>query len=562
MPALFIAGALSLIALLGPPAQAATFTVTNTNNSGSGSLRTAISNANSNGGTADTIAFNIPAGSLTGGVAVITITSSLPALTAPNTTIDGTTQTSNVGDTNPGVLGAGGTVGVDGLTLSQVNKPEIEIVDGNGLANGLDIEGNNTTVRGISIRGFGTGNVSQEGNIFIGNDVTGTLIEQNVVGTTATSFTDPGSSTRTSSSNIYSAGGDNGIVRNNLIGFARFFGMLADSGSTGWVVENNEVRGNATGNALLDGLSFEESGTSGDTARGNLVIDNDGCGLDSWTSDGGHTFVNNTVLQNGRGTSSELGETPGVRVWGTGNVVDRNIITSNYGPGILGIYSAGSSTFTSNAISANGTITANNGAAASGAIGIDLAATSSTATENAADGVTLNDSGDGDTGSNGLLNYPVLESAIIDGGNLVLSGFARPGSKIEVFIAAADPTGFGEGQTLVASLVEGSGQDADATTASYPPPAGVGSDTTHRFLFTIPVPSGVTGGTALTSTATVSSATSEFGNTISVVEATATPTRTGAARQPARRASHGHRRARLPRRARRRRRRRRHGRRR
>jgi hypothetical protein len=114
----------------------ATFTVTNTNDSGSDSLRDAITKANSTPGT-DTIAFSIPVGSLTNGVAVITVGSLLPALTDAGTTIDGTTQTTNVGDTNPGVLGTGGVVGVDALPLPQVNAPEVEIVDGNGLAVGL-----------------------------------------------------------------------------------------------------------------------------------------------------------------------------------------------------------------------------------------------------------------------------------------------------------------------------------------------------------------------------------------------------------------------------------------
>ena len=44
------------------------------------------------------------------------------------------------------------------------------------------------------------------------------------------------------------------------------------------------------------------------------------------------------------------------------------------------------------------------------------------------DGVTLNDDGDVDTGPNALLNFPVLESALLQGTDLVVTGWARPGT--------------------------------------------------------------------------------------------------------------------------------------
>src|SRR5207253_3521893 len=81
-----------------------------------------------------TIAFNIPAGSLTAGVAVITPVSALPTVTCAGTTIDGTTQTTNVGNTNNVTLGTGGTVGTgpdgrpgtgDEPALPRLNGPEV-----------------------------------------------------------------------------------------------------------------------------------------------------------------------------------------------------------------------------------------------------------------------------------------------------------------------------------------------------------------------------------------------------------------------------------------------------
>ena len=274
-----MSAALLVFALAIPGAtHATTFTVTNTlscNAAGCGSLRRAIIDANASTATPHTIQFNIPACSPTPCVATINLTTALPAITRANVTIDGTTQT----DTNSGVLGAGGTVGVDGLALSTVNKPDIEIVDGGSFTVGLDVQANNTTIRGLAIYGFGSN--AANGNIRIGNNFTGTLIEQNVIGSTATSFTDPGAGTRTGGSNIYSAGGDSGTIQNNLIGFANSFGVLGDTASTGWLIQNNEIRGNGIGSAVQDGISFEAAGSGNTQIQGNLVTGNKGVGIDS-----------------------------------------------------------------------------------------------------------------------------------------------------------------------------------------------------------------------------------------------------------------------------------------
>ena len=91
------------------PASAATYTVTFTaDNITPGSLRWAITQANAAAGT-HTIAFNIPTtdpGYYTENATShwwrIQLASTLPRITRAGVTIDGTTQTSNQGDTNPG----------------------------------------------------------------------------------------------------------------------------------------------------------------------------------------------------------------------------------------------------------------------------------------------------------------------------------------------------------------------------------------------------------------------------------------------------------------------------
>jgi len=134
--------------------------------------------------------------------------------------------------------------------------------------------------------------------------------------------------------------------------------------------------------------------------------------------------------------------------------------------------------------------------------------------------VTINDANDADTGPNGLLNFPVITSAIIANGQLSITGFARPGSAIELYSAQSDPSGFGEGLTYLTTLIEGAASDLLATTGTYGPAAisGVlqGTDTTNSFAFRMAIPSGMSIGSVLTSTATVGGQTSEFGGNVTV----------------------------------------------
>jgi uncharacterized repeat protein (TIGR01451 family) len=93
----------------------------------------------------------------------------------------------------------------------------------------------------------------------------------------------------------------------------------------------------------------------------------------------------------------------------------------------------------------------------------------------------------------------------------------------EDFVAALDPTGFGEGQTYAFTATEGSGADTDATSSTYGPGAvnGVvqGTDTTNRFAFTVATPAGVSVGGRLTATARVAGSTSEFSAALLVAAA-------------------------------------------
>ncbi|MEL7450471.1 MAG: right-handed parallel beta-helix repeat-containing protein, partial [Pseudomonadota bacterium] len=459
------------------------------------------------------------------GVVPISVTASLPAIIDADTVIDGSTQTTNIGDTNAGLLGTGGTVGLgadgvagtaDELALPQVAAPEIEIVDGAGVAVGLDVQASDTTIRSVAIYGFGTAPASPtEANIRIdnGTNLTGTLIENAIIGTPADSFTDPGAAARSGGPNVLSRGADNSTLRNSLVGFATGSGLSARGGSSGWTVRGNEFRSNsAFGYLVGDGIAIEGAGSGSATVTGNLVIDNGAVGIETYDANGNTDIADNTFTGNGFATGAGADETSGIRLFGANNTVDRNLISGNYGAGVSVTSGASGSSISRNSIFDNG--------AATGQIGIDLLAPADDANTGTAPFFTVNDNNDADAGGNGLYNYPVLELAAISGGNLTLTGWARPGAAIEWFVADDDPSGFGEGRTYLVTLVEGSAGDNDATSSAY---AGSinglaqGADTTNRYRFTIPTPAGIAVGTTLTATGTDASGnTSEFGGLVTV----------------------------------------------
>jgi uncharacterized repeat protein (TIGR01451 family) len=505
-------------------------TIVNVNDAGQGSLRQFIINSNAltNAGLVqsgqvagrEVSIFMITDGAahpglrpglanlLTGGVAVIVPTSALlPPVTDANTTIDGTNQNANVGDTNPGSLGAGGLVGVNQLALSTVNRPEVQLNDsGTHLARGLDLQANNVIIRGLSVYGFGaTGNSDTSANILVGASASNVLIEQNVIGTGAVSFADPGAATRSGGDNIRVVGGANATIQNNVIGFSAGNGVALSTNATGAQILSNEIRGNGLTNSASGGVNVGAGSAA--TIQTNLIAANNGAGVDVASGAGANTIVNNTVTGNGTGAGSV---TSGIRLLGSSNTIDRNIITTNTGAGVMVGSTGATNTITKNSIFANT------------GIGIDLLSAGDNQTTGTAPFVTLNDMGDADAGGNGLLNFPVFSTASIFNGNLVLKGFARPGSVIELFVADPDPSNFGEGKTYLMTLTEGSGSDTDNGTGSYTNPVNglnQGTDNTNRFTFTVPVPPGVVIGSVLTATATLGNATSEFSGNATVTDA-------------------------------------------
>ncbi|MCX6855265.1 MAG: PA14 domain-containing protein, partial [Verrucomicrobia bacterium] len=386
--------------------------VTTTADSGPGSLRNAITCANNNPG-AETITFNIPAGMLTGGVAIISPATTLPMVT-DQLTIDGTSQTTFGGNTNNVMLGAGGTVGVDGLTLSQVPGPEIEIKgngDGTTIREGLMFNAANCTVRGIAIHGFGWTNDQQRGDITFA--AAGGLVDQCVVGTTATSFTLPAVGGRSMDNGITLF--FQGTIQNSLIGFTDDHGIML-IGASNSVVTNCEIRACGRINVGRPNISIRTfDGTftiSNVTISNNLITAHPNwAGADTY-SDGPSnnvTFVNNTISNNFIGLSiGNVKATSSVSVFN----IDRNIITGNGPTGaIWGI----SNNVTNNAPQriklTKNSIYNNTGPS------LDFLFDWTTA------GVTPNNGTKNGNLFNSDMDYPVFTSVALSGSNLTVSGY-------------------------------------------------------------------------------------------------------------------------------------------
>ena len=120
------------------------------------------------------------------------------------------------------------------------------------------------------------------------------------------------------------------------------------------------------------------------------------------------------------------------------------------------------------------------------------------------------------------LNFPLIFESNITGSAIVIEGWARPGAIIEFFLTDINEgnavlgdnqlgmtTDYGEGQTYIGTAVEGSGADLDSGSSSYTDLDG-NTDTTNKFKFSIPLPSGVMKGEYITATATLGNSTSEF----------------------------------------------------
>lgn len=455
-----------------------TFVVSTTADSGAGSLRDAITQANLHPG-ADTIRFDIPA-PLVNGAHTITPRSALPAITDP-VWLDASREP-------------------DALALG---RPVVELVgtDAGGASAGLVLAdgSDGSLVRGLVINQFGGAGVQVQAGadgqtlagLRIGTDVTGLLALGNggnaidITGASQHLIGGPTPADR----NLLS-GNNAGVVITGTGTSAS--GSRIEGNTIGLDVRGESALGNRTVGVYLD--------APGATVQGNLISGNGYEGVYMLAGAGGATVQGNLIGTDASGTRAVGNGSFGVYVENTRDVLiggatpgSGNLIAwQKVGAGVSIVGTASAVSVLGNSIHDNA------------GLGIDLGA----------EGVNGNREADTDGGPNNLLNYPVLTGATTSAGSTRLLGALTTTSntmlRIEYFVSdRADPLGFGEGRTWLASTTV-------TTDASG-----------HARLDTTLAGVALTAGQVVTATATVQTTTatsplkpwgdtSEFGNAVVV----------------------------------------------
>jgi len=441
-------------------------TIVNTNNAGQGSLRQFLTNANTltpNGALAqvgqvpgqEVSIFMISDGAahpglragtpnqLTAGRAVITLASDLPGLTDANTSLDGSTQTTNVGNTNAGTLGTGGTVGTLLFPLPLFDRPEVEI-DRGGTEQVLTASGAGSVVASIAFHRIvlsATGNSTTVRDNLVGMRADGSI-------GTAAGAANYGITIGPSATNV--------TIRHNYVRVNNS-GIRADGFTTGLLIELNEVDSPPLSAGYhtntFDAILLIGSGT-GATVTRNLTLNQRGGGLEFGFIAGSRVQTNVDVVENtvrscgftapgGTTASTEGMGIAAYQVTATNFRIRQNVVTRSSGPGLV-VMDSSNIDVSQNSFFGNGP------AVAGGAgLGIELDPTSRDPNGyGAAQGVTPNDGAKPSasaTAPNSLMDYPILTGALLEGGNLHLIGYvgSAPGqatfgsSRVELFLADA-----------------------------------------------------------------------------------------------------------------------------
>ena len=246
-----------------------------------------------------------------------------------------------------------------------------------------------------------------------------------------------------------------GLVVNGFAGTGIAISYPNDSTPSNHQVLNNYVGTNAAGTAAVPnggggvdvhGYGSPSSQALNNTISGNLISGNTGTGIG--LCDAGSTTISGNLIGTDAGGTLNLGNsTHGINLQCTGvlnSTISNNTIAFNGGDGFhsepdyrSGNYQTGNK-LTQNSIFENG------------GLGINLLPPPF----GTVDGVTPNDTGDGDTGANNLQNFPVITSSKITGTTKTIKGtlnsIASSSFTVEFFAnGSCDGSGNGEGKTYL-----------------------------------------------------------------------------------------------------------------
>jgi uncharacterized repeat protein (TIGR01451 family) len=274
-----------------------------------------------------------------------------------------------------------------------------------------------------------------------GNAATGNIVLNNFIGTNGTGMSGIGNAEhgiliQSARNNSIGAAGAGNVISGNVQNGIAFF----DSTTTGNTVSGNRIGTNfgATQSVAngADGIRIDSASTNTiggpSTGAGNIVAGNGQHGIGIYGAATGNQIIGNVV---------GLREPPNV----LGNGLDGIQINNGSNNAIGGLLPGEANTISWNGragvtvLAGTGNRILNDLIFANTGLGIDLLN----------DGLTANESGDGDTGPNNLQNFPVL-TAVASGVQGTLN--STPGSTFSIQFfgnAACDATGNGEGQTLL-----------------------------------------------------------------------------------------------------------------
>lgn len=481
-----------------------TFTVSNTNDAGPGSLRQALLDNNvTYFGSPNTIAFAIPGM----GPHAIAPASALPDITEP-VLIDGFTQPNATPNTLP-----------DG------NNAVLQIrLAGRPFTDGLRLRADGCTVRGLIIVNWGS-----DGIEIAGCDdciVTGCFLGVNSDGTAAFNSS---SGVSVSYGGGHRIGGTAPADRNAIIG------VFLTLGSSNNVVQGNLIgcglRGTNTVGFPGYGIIIEDSTDNliGGAAPGarNVISGNSGHAIHlRGATPARNVIAGNFIgpdvtglkrLGNGRGVSIEAGSSNRL---GGATAAERNVISGNSSDGVAVLFPAGGNEILGNWIGVDAT---GSGALSNSAVGIYLTGHSNRVGGVAAgeanviahstgpgvvitglgnsirgnsihdsftafpfnpalgidlgyNGVTPNDTGDGDSGGNNFQNFPILLAATGTVSTVHIIGTLHSAVNTSFAVdffsnPTCDPSGYGEGQMYLGSatvVTDGSGNASFNATLPRP----------------------------------------------------------------------------------------------
>lgn len=458
------------------------------------------------GSGTDTIAFNIsePADFTNDGQNGYTIqpTTALPFITQ-TVIIDGFTQPGAQENTTTA------PAPFDAIMLIQLDGSATV-----ALANGLQVEAANTEIKGLVINGFTTDGISVCANNV---KITGNYIGTDPTGSTAVANESRGIGGLSATGDNAVIGGIAPEDRNIISGNDALFdtnGIAIDGDHNGWTIEGNYIGVAADGltalpnsavggfpaiaitdstgltiggstigatNVIAGNNNFVLDVNNADdlTIQGNYfgvdysgasILSNVGNNLDIKNSTnvtiGGSNVGEGNVITGSNGNGITLNNATNVVIQGNsiGSGIDRTEDLGNVGTGILvagdstDILVGGSTAGAGNTIAHNGQlgvlVTGNavrvsilsNSIYDNNGLGVDLIG----------DGITSNDSGDGDNGPNDLLNYPEITYSNESGGNTTIAYHVDVPAgqyRVEFFDSSiADLSGNGEGEEFLDAM--------------------------------------------------------------------------------------------------------------